>query len=338
VLVVDDFEPFRCFVRSALRQRPQLEVIGELSDGLAAVQKAEELKPDLILLDIDLPTLNGLEAARQIRQLAPNAKIIFLTQESSDDVMHEALSLGARGYVLKIRAGSDLLTAVEAVLQGKRFVSGRVTDHDPGDLTDRSRPSEVRKSGAHSGLRKTKIPHCHEVQFYSDDESFLERFSCFIAAALKAGKAAIVLATAPHRVGLAQKLQAHGVDVAAALEQGRYVSLDAAEALSTFMVDGLPDPVRFVKYLDDAVTAAAKAAQCEHPRVVACGECAPLLLAEGRPEAAVLLERLTNELKRDDLDILCGYSLTSFQTDEDGQFFQRICSEHSVVHLEGPSN
>jgi DNA-binding NarL/FixJ family response regulator len=95
----------------------------ELSDGLAAVQKAKELNPDLILLDIGLPGLNGIEAGRQIRKVVPSAKIIFLTQESSEDVVQEALSLGALGYVVKTRAGSDLLAAVEAVLAGKQYVS-----------------------------------------------------------------------------------------------------------------------------------------------------------------------------------------------------------------------
>jgi DNA-binding NarL/FixJ family response regulator len=124
VLVVEDFEPFRSFVCSALKQKPELEVVCELSDGLAAVQKADELKPDLILLDIGLPGLNGIEAGRQIRKLVPKAKIIFLTQESSQDVVQEALRLGALGYVVKTRAGSDLMPAVEAVLQGKQYVSG----------------------------------------------------------------------------------------------------------------------------------------------------------------------------------------------------------------------
>jgi len=102
-----------------------LQVICEVSDGLEAVHKAEELKPDLILLDIGLPTLNGIEAARQIRKLAPDSKIVFLSQESSAEVVEEALRLGAWGYVLKTRAGSDLLPAVEAILSGKRFVSSK---------------------------------------------------------------------------------------------------------------------------------------------------------------------------------------------------------------------
>jgi DNA-binding NarL/FixJ family response regulator len=125
VLVVEDFVPFRRFICSTLGQIPGLQIICEVSDGLEAVQKAEELKPDLILLDIGLPTLNGIEAARQIRKLAPESKIIFLSQESSDDVVQEALSLGASGYVVKTRAGSELSAAVEAVLLGERFVSSK---------------------------------------------------------------------------------------------------------------------------------------------------------------------------------------------------------------------
>jgi|SRR5580704_10328996 DNA-binding NarL/FixJ family response regulator len=123
ILVVDDYEPFRRFVRSTLGKRPELQIVGEASDGFEAVEKAEELQPDLILLDVGLPTLNGIEAARQIHTLAPESKMIFLSQESSADMVQEALSLGAWGYVAKVKAGSDLLPAVEAVLQGKRFVS-----------------------------------------------------------------------------------------------------------------------------------------------------------------------------------------------------------------------
>ena len=122
VLLVEDFEPFRRFVTSTLAGLRDLQVIGEASDGLAAVQKAVEQKPDLILLDIELPILNGFEAARQIRKLVPESKIIFLSLESSADVVQEALSIGAWGYVVKARAGTELVAALEAVISGKRFV------------------------------------------------------------------------------------------------------------------------------------------------------------------------------------------------------------------------
>jgi DNA-binding NarL/FixJ family response regulator len=123
VLVVEDFAPFCQFVRSTLAERPDVQVIGEVADGLEAVQKAELLEPNLVLLDIGLPTLNGIEAARQIRKLAPESKIIFVSQESSREVVQEALNVGAWGYVVKTKAAIDLLAAVDAVFEGKRFVS-----------------------------------------------------------------------------------------------------------------------------------------------------------------------------------------------------------------------
>jgi DNA-binding NarL/FixJ family response regulator len=123
ILVVDDHKPWRQQVRSLLQGRLELRIIAELGDGSEAVQKAAELKPDLILLDIGLPTLNGIEAARQIRKLAPESKIIFVSQESSADIVQEALSLGTCGYVVKSQAGSDLLAAVDTVLEGRQFLS-----------------------------------------------------------------------------------------------------------------------------------------------------------------------------------------------------------------------
>lgn len=130
VFVVDDFEAFRRLLCSILETMPELQVICQASDGLEAVQGAEELQPDLILLDIGLPTLNGIEAARQIRRLSPESKIIFLTQESSTDIVQEGLNLGARGYVLKTRAALDLVAALEAVLDGRRFVSAGLSGHN----------------------------------------------------------------------------------------------------------------------------------------------------------------------------------------------------------------
>jgi DNA-binding NarL/FixJ family response regulator len=123
ILIVDDFEDWRRTVRELLRERPELQVICEVADGLEAVQKAGELKPDLIVLDIGLPRLNGIEAARQIRHLSPNSKIIFLSQDNSLDPDELALSTGAQGFVHKALAPSELLPAIDAVLQGGQFVS-----------------------------------------------------------------------------------------------------------------------------------------------------------------------------------------------------------------------
>jgi DNA-binding NarL/FixJ family response regulator len=124
IMVVEDFRSFRQFVCSKLEQRAELQIVCEVSDGLEAVQKAEDLKPNLILLDIGLPTLNGIEAARRILVLAPESKIIFASRETSPVFVEEAMRLGAWGYVFKSDAEGDLMLAVDAVLSGKRFVSG----------------------------------------------------------------------------------------------------------------------------------------------------------------------------------------------------------------------
>lgn len=130
VLVVEDYEPFRLFVCSTLEKRPELKVVCEVADGPEAVQRAKELQPDLIVLDIGLPGLNGIEVALRIRRLSPQCKILFLTLEASVDVVQEALRLGALGYVMKAHAEGELLAAVDAVCQGRKFVSSALIDRN----------------------------------------------------------------------------------------------------------------------------------------------------------------------------------------------------------------
>jgi DNA-binding NarL/FixJ family response regulator len=126
ILVVEDFEGYRNLVVSLLAENPGLRVVGEASDGLDAVAKAQLLRPDLILMDIGLPKLNGLEAARRVLKILPESKIVFLTQETSPAFVQAAFKLGASGYVIKQKAKKDLAVAVIAVLQGSRFTSSEV--------------------------------------------------------------------------------------------------------------------------------------------------------------------------------------------------------------------
>ena len=315
ILVADDFEGWRRQVRSLLRARPEWQVIAEASDGSEAVQKAEELKPDLIVLDIGLPKLNGIEAARQIRQRSPSSKIIFLSQNSNLDVVRAALDMGALGYVRKTDARRELLPAMDAVLRGKQFVSSSLKDYQ---FTDTS---------------AEKAPHHHEVLFYSDDTVLLDNVTRFIAAALRAGNAAIVLATKSHRESILQRLKAGGVDTDGAFQQGTYISLDAIDTLSTIMVNGLPDPVRFFEGIGGSIGAAAKAAKSEQPRVAVFGEAVALLQAEGKADAAIRFEQLGNDLaKTHKVDILCAYPFSSFHGEQDEHVFQSICAEHSAVY------
>ena len=128
VLVVE--KPFREFLSLRLQSTSSIYVCWEASDGLEAVQKAEELQPDLILLDIGLPKLNGIEVARRIRKVSLGSEILFVSQEPSADTVREALGTGARGYIFKMDARRELLEGVNAVLRGKRFVGRRFSGHD----------------------------------------------------------------------------------------------------------------------------------------------------------------------------------------------------------------
>jgi len=142
ILVVDDFEPWRRWVSSTLAKHPQFEIVCEVSNGLEAVERARELRPDLILMDLGLPKLNGIEAARRILKRAPQSKILFLSENRSRDIVKEALRTGAGGYVLKSDAGGELLAAMEAVLRGEPFASASLMDPDSNEPTNgRYRPS-----------------------------------------------------------------------------------------------------------------------------------------------------------------------------------------------------
>ncbi|MFZ0583637.1 MAG: response regulator transcription factor [Candidatus Acidiferrales bacterium] len=130
VMLVDDFQPWRGFVAALLQNNPEWEIVSEVSDGLEAIQKAEQLQPDLILLDIGLPKLSGIEAAPSIRKVAPGSKILFLSENRDSDVAAAALSAGGRGYVVKSDSENELLVAIGAVLQGRRFVSSTFNGFD----------------------------------------------------------------------------------------------------------------------------------------------------------------------------------------------------------------
>ena len=127
VLVVDDFGPWCRQICSMLQKLAELQIVGEASDGLEAVQRARELQPDLILLDVGLPGINGIEVARRIRESSPRTKILFVSEDSSPEVAEAALGTGARGFVVKSDAGTELLPAVEAVLRGERFISASLS-------------------------------------------------------------------------------------------------------------------------------------------------------------------------------------------------------------------
>jgi two-component system response regulator NreC len=125
ILLVDDFDPCRTLVSLILQDQPGYHIVGEAADGAEAVQTAEELNPDLVVLDMSLPGLDGIEVARQIRSCSPGSTILFLTGNHDLEIARQALYAGARGYVHKFDVVAELAAAAKAVLSGQRFASRR---------------------------------------------------------------------------------------------------------------------------------------------------------------------------------------------------------------------
>lgn len=300
ILVAEDYVPFRRFVCLALRETAGFQLVAEASDGLEAVEKAAELKPDLVLLDIGLPKLNGLQAAKQIGRVAPQARIIFVSLESSADIAGEAFRVGARGYVHKQCAQSDLLPAIEAVLAGRTFTSHGL------ELPE----------GTHG-----PSSFCHEMLFCRDEETLLNSLTNCFAVALKAGNGAIGFLTESHWNSLIHLLRAHDVDIDLALRRRTLVSLNADET---------PDPVRLCDAIEHATEEARRAGK-DHPRIAFWGERAGCLWAEGKIDEAIRLERIGNDLaKGNPVDLLCPYPLRDGHRHD--QALQIICAEHTAVY------
>ena len=290
ILLAEDSATFRELVYRELGQRSDFRVVG-VSDGLAAVQKAEELRPDLVLLDVSLPALNGLAAARRIRSVAPESRIIFLTQESAPEIAHEALALGSQGYIKKTQA-LYLLPTVEAFL-------------DRGN------------AGA--------THHSHQAQFYADDATLLEATERFLWSALRADDAAIAIATRSHLRQLLERLRTSGTNVDRAIERGSFLRLDANDLFSLILSDGV---ARLKPALLQAIQSAASATPRPNSRVAVFGECASMLLTAGHGDAAMELEQVGIEIVNTmSVDIMCTYALLP---DHDGAF-KTVCAQHNAV-------
>src|SRR5882672_2617193 len=128
IVLADDHEVVRQGLRVLLEAQPGWEVVGEAENGREAVDKVRQLKPDIVVLDIGMPELNGFEATRQILKAAPQTEVLILTMHESEQIVREVLDAGARGYVLKSDAGRDLVAAVEALCQHRTFFSSKIAD------------------------------------------------------------------------------------------------------------------------------------------------------------------------------------------------------------------
>jgi DNA-binding NarL/FixJ family response regulator len=198
LLVADDHDVVRKGLCALLTEQPGWEIAGEASDGRDAVEKAKKLKPDVTVLDISMPHLNGLEAARQILKDVSTTKILILTMHDSDTLIREVLNAGARGYVLKTDAGADLVNAVDALRRNKTFFTPKVAQMVlDGYLKKDVRPEEVDAPGARLTPRQREI-----VQLLAEGKSSKE-----VAVALNLS----VKTAETHRANIMRRINCHSV-------------------------------------------------------------------------------------------------------------------------------
>src|SRR5262249_23639405 len=202
----------------------------------------------------------------------------------SADIAREALRTGGRGYVIKSDAGSELLTAVEAVMHGKQFVSPRLVGQLSAGVTnvrtlDGLRIKEILESFAPRLPRNHKTTRCHEVQFYSEEAVLLERLSRFVGTVLDGGGVVVGFVTEQHRNTFVEELESKGLNVRAAMQQGTYRLLDVTDAISEFMVNDLVDRVRYLEGMAGLCESGLRVAPSNHPRVVGLVEMAVRLFA-----------------------------------------------------------
>jgi DNA-binding NarL/FixJ family response regulator len=319
VLVVEDHEWWRGHICSALEQSSRWTVVGAVADGIEAVEKARELKPDLILVDVGLLSLDGIQAARRILAHDPSSRILFVTEQQSLDIAEVALATGARGYIVKSDVGRELLLAMEAVVAGERFISPKLAGRVLDTTNDGRLARETRR---------------HEVGFYANESSLLDDYATFAEAALNAGNSLIILVTGSRRDGLHQRLQERGIDIDRTIAERTCLWVDVPAALSSFVVDRRVDEARFWNVTSGLIMEAARASKRDLPRVSACGECAPTLLQEGLADAAIRLEQLWDDVARTyNVDIFCAYSSHGLRCDDESPVFRDLRAAHSAVHV-----
>jgi DNA-binding NarL/FixJ family response regulator len=311
VLIVEDHEPFRRTIRQSLQQRPDVLIVGEAADGLDGIRQAEAQRPDVIVLDIGLPSLNGIEVADRIRASVPDARVMFVTNESSLEVVELVLRRGGHGYVYKPRTQRDLLPAFEAIVRGAQFVGGGIERIARGD-----------------GFAS----HRHSVLFYSSDSVLLESFTRFIASELQDGNAVGAMMTEAHHLSLRQRLQAAHVDLARAIRQQRYFSVNVSEMFARVMIDGRPSRARLQDAVEEMVCEATRGANGRDAKVAVCGEASAVLWAQGRVEAAIELENLWDEIVTSRrIDTLCAFPVNV--REQNVQAVRSLCAEHTAVEI-----
>jgi CheY-like chemotaxis protein len=329
ILIADDHEGFRRAVRSIIETEAAYRVCGEARDGIDAVDKVRQLRPDIVLMDINMPRMDGLQATQIIRRELPDCKVIIVTQNNARIAREQARIADAKGFVAKSRLARDLILTLGSVAMGNdggldpRKGERRVVSdcHAP----DKAVPTE---GEPWCGLLASAAPCDHIVQLYQDQE-FLNRAVCrFAAAAITNGEGVILVPTVAHWDAFRPRLESEGVDVKAAEKRGQLTVVDADTLLPTFMRDGMPDSPVFLGLAQNVVSQAR--GDGRYPKVRWWGEMVNILWERGDIAASMQLEDQFDQLAHEqDIAIFCSFLMDNFDGDVHARMLPRLSENHS---------
>jgi DNA-binding NarL/FixJ family response regulator len=315
VLIVDDHELVRRAIRSFIESQPDYHVCGEAGDGTEAIEKVRQLRPNLVLMDINMPRMDGLDATRVIRHEAPNCDVVIITQNDMAIAREQARNVNAKGVVAKCNLTRDLLLVMRGVQMESNSSLGTTKD-----LASHGEPW--------CGVLNSAAPRDHIVQLYQDQQ-FLNRAVCrFAAAAIMNGEGVILVPTVAHWDAFRPRLESEGVDVKAAEKRGQLTVVDADNLLPTFMREGMPDSPVFLGLAQNVISQAR--GDGRYPKVRWWGEMVNILWERGEVAASMQLEDQFDQLAHEqEIAIFCSFLMDNFDGDVHARMLPRLSENHS---------
>jgi DNA-binding NarL/FixJ family response regulator len=315
ILIADDHELFRRKVRSFIESQSGYRVCGEARDGIEAIEKVRQLRPEIVLMDINMPRMDGLKATRIINDDCPECSVIIITQNEMTIAREHARQVCAKGVVEKSHLTRDLIPVMRGVAMESESSIGQ--SKHPAASGD-----------PWYGLLESAAPRDHIVQLYQDQQ-FLNRAVCrFAAAAITNGEGVILVPTAAHWDAFRPRLESEGVDVKAAEKRGQLTVVDADNLLPTFMRDGMPDSPVFLGLAQNVVSQAR--GDGRYPKVRWWGEMVNILWERGEVAASMQLEDQFDQLAHEqDIAIFCSFLMDNFDGDVHARMLPRLGENHS---------
>lgn len=331
VLIADDHDAFRRAIRSVIECNPAYRVCGEARDGIDAVEKVRQFRPDIVLMDINMPRMDGLHATQIIRREVPDCNVIIVTQNEAKIAREQARIVDAKGFITKSDLSRDLIPTMGSMaMRNRSSLDPKKGEQEGSSAAHPASAYGVPDSEGEPwcGLLTSAAPRDHIVQLYQDQQ-FLNRAVCrFAAAAIANGEGVILVPTVAHWDAFRPRLESEGVDVKAAEKRGQLTVVDADNLLPTFMRDGMPQSPVFLGLAQNVISQAR--GDGRYKKVRWWGEMVNILWERGDVAASMQLEDQFDQLAHEqDIAIFCSFLMDNFDGDVHARMLPRLGENHS---------